>query len=154
MAIALAAMVLFNFLGDPLIKALALTDATIRLSSAVLLFIIAIKILFPATNSLRANLPKGEPFIIPLAIPLIAGPALIATIMLYTSLESSEFLMLSAIFIAWAASSIILFFASSLKRYLGANGLMALEKLMGMVLVILAIQRFSEGVHTVLTAHM
>ena len=148
MCIALAFMVLFNFIGEYIFEALELSDTSVQLSSGVILFLTAIKILFPAPNSFRSNLPKGEPFIIPLAIPLIAGPSLLATIMLYARMESSISLMLGAMFLAWVLALIVLAFGPVLRRYLGNNGLMALERLMAMVLVMLAIQRFMEGIQT------
>jgi multiple antibiotic resistance protein len=107
--------------------------------------LIAIKILFTAADSPRANLPKGEPFIFPLAIPLIAGPALMATIMLYAHLEQLQSVMLAAIFIAWLLSFLIFLSAGPIKRILGNNGLMACERLIGMVLVLVGVQRFMEG---------
>ncbi len=146
MGIALLAMIGFNYLGEYIFKILDLSETTVRLSSGVILFLIAIKILFTASDSPRANLPKGEPFIFPLAIPLIAGPALLATIMLYSHLEPYQSIMLSAILIAWLLSSLILFFARPIRRLLGVNGLMACERLIGMILVLIAIQRFLEGI--------
>lgn len=146
MLIALAFMLFFNFLGEYIFIVLQLDNQTVELASAVILFLTAIKILFPASNSLRANLPKGEPFVIPLAVPLIAGPSLLATIMLLSHLESSQPAMLIAILIAWAAAMIVLLFARQLQRTLGQNGLMAGERLMGMLLVMLAVQRCMEGI--------
>lgn len=146
MLIALAFMILFNYIGEYIFDLLSLSETTVRLSSGVILFIVAIKILFPAQDSIRANLPKGEPFIIPLAIPLIAGPSLLATIMLYAHLEPSQPLMLGAIILAWLAASAVLLLANPLQRILGKNGLMACERLMGMVLVLIAVQRFLEGI--------
>lgn len=146
MLIALAAMILFNEIGEFIFNALQISDVSVRLASGLILFLVALKILFPSIDSPRANLPKGEPFVIPLAIPLIAGPALLATIMLYARILPDQSTMLAAIFIAWLAAAFVLYFASSLKKILGANGLMACERLMGMVLILLAIQRFAEGV--------
>lgn len=146
MLIALAFMILFNYIGEFLFILLGISETAVRLSSGVILFLVAIKILFPSQDSIRANLPKGEPFIIPLAVPLIAGPSLLATIMLFAHLESSQPLMLAAIFIAWLSAAAVLFFAEPLERVLGKNGLTACEKLMGMVLVLLATQRFLEGI--------
>lgn len=146
MLIALAAMLLFNFLGEYIFYVLDISETTVKLASGAILFLVAIKILFPSIDSLRANLPEGEPFITPLAIPLIAGPSLLATIMLFAHLEPSQPTMLAAIFIAWLAAVIVLLLGSRLQRILGENGLMACERLMGMVLVMLAIQRFAEGI--------
>lgn len=146
MLIALAAMLLFNQIGEHIFSILNISEVAIYLSSGLILFIVAIKILFPTIDSPRANLPKGEPFIIPLAIPLIAGPSLLATIMLYAHQVPSYSMMVSAIVFAWLAASFVLLIAPYLKRALGLNGLLACERLMGMILILLAIQRFAEGI--------
>lgn len=145
MLIALIFMLVFNFLGEYIFVVLQLDKPTVEVASAIVLFLTAIKILFPASNSLRANLPVGEPFIIPLAVPLIAGPSLLATIMLLAHLETSQSGMLLAIIIAWVLAMLVLLSARQLQRYLGSNGLMAGERLTGMLLVMLAIQRGMEG---------
>lgn len=146
MLIALAVMLGFNFLGEYIFNFLDISETTVRLSSGVILFLIALKILFPSNDGLRAHLPPGEPFIFPLAVPLIAGPALLATIMLYAHLEPNYSVMVIAIFIAWLLSACIFLFSHSIKRLLGDNGLMAIERLIGMVLVLVAVQRFLEGI--------
>lgn len=147
MAIALVITLAFSFLGEYIFKLLNINDVTVRLASGAILFLIAIKIIFPSLDSWRMNLPKGEPFIVPLAIPLIAGPSLLATVMLYADLEPSVALVTGAILIAWVASLGVLWIAPFLHRYLGNSGLLALEKLMGIILILLAVQRFAEGLH-------
>lgn len=147
MLIALSVMLGFNFLGEYLFDVLDISEVTVRIASGVILFLIAMKILFSAKDSPRANLMDGEPFIFPLAIPLIAGPALMATIMLYAHIESSSASMLGAIMLAWLVSSIILFFSRSIKAVLKESGLNACERLIGMVLVLIAVQRFLEGIN-------
>lgn len=146
LVIALALMLLFNYLGEHIFKFLDLSETTVRLSSGIILFLIAIKVLFTAKDNPRANLPKDEPFVFPLAVPLIAGPALLATIMLYAHLESYQSIMTPAILLAWFAAVIIFFFSHSIQRLLGTNGLTACERLMAMILVMIAVQRFLEGV--------
>ncbi len=146
MLIALAFMILFNYIGEFIFSILDISDITVRLSSGVILFLTALRILFPTSNGLRSNLPSGEPFITPLAVPLIAGPSLLATIMLFARLEPSQPLMLGAIFIAWLLALVVLLLAPLFKRYLGINGLTAAERLMAMILVMLSIQRFLEGI--------
>lgn len=153
MGIALAAMLIFNYLGEFIFDLLGISETTVRIASGVILFLIAIKILFPARDSLRANLPQGEPFITPLAIPLIAGPSLLATVMLYAQMEQSQPVMLGAILIASLATFLVLLVSPFLQRWLKNNGLLALEKLMGMVLVLIAVQRFAEGLKQFLSAH-
>lgn len=151
MLIALAAMLICNEIGEFLFNMLHISETAIRLASGLILFLVALKILFPSIDSPRSNLPEGEPFITPLAIPFIAGPALLATIMLYAHLEPSQPLMISAILLAWLAAAITLFLSAPLKRILGTNGLIACERLMGMVLVLLAIERFLTGVQLFIT---
>jgi multiple antibiotic resistance protein len=146
MFFALLIMIAFNYIGEVIFSLLQLSETTVRLSSGIILFLIALQILFPSISSVRNNLPKGEPFVIPLAVPLIAGPSLVATIMLYAHLEPSQPVMLEAIFFAWLAASIVLMSSGFLSRVIGKNGLLALEKLMGMILILLAIQRFLDGI--------
>jgi multiple antibiotic resistance protein len=147
MLIALAFMILFNYIGEYIFVLLDISETTVKIASGVILFIISVQILFPQLRGgMRENIPEEEPFIIPLAIPLIAGPSLLATIMLYAHMEDKLHTMLIAILIAWIAAVIVLLPARFLHRVLGVNGLMACEKLMGMVLVLLAVQRFLDGV--------
>lgn len=146
MLFALLFMVLFNYLGEVFFDILQLSEPTVRLSSGLILFLISVQILFPSLGEYRAKFHKEQPFIIPLAIPLIAGPSLLATIMLYAHMESSQPLMLAAIFIAWAASIGVLLSSRFLMKVLGTNGLMACERLLGMVLILMAVQRFMDGI--------
>lgn len=146
MLFALIAILIFAFIGENLFQILDLSETTVRLSSGLILFLVAFQILFPTTNSLRENLPEEEPYVIPLAIPLTAGPSLLATVMLYSHLEESNQMMLSGILIAWIAALITLLLGGKLQKLIGDNGLVASERLMGMILVLLAIQRFMEGI--------
>lgn len=146
MLIALGAMLFTYSIGEYIFYFLDLSEVAVRIASGVVMFLITIKILFPDPTSLRANLPEGEPFIIPLAIPLIAGPSLLATILLFRHMEHCTSMMITAIFIAWVGACVVLILSPILNRYLGKNGLIAAERLMGMILVMLAIQRFLEGV--------
>lgn len=146
MLIALALMIIFNYIGEYIFTVLSVSETTVRIASGVILFLVAIKILFPSIDSIRANLPSGEPFLTPLAVPLIAGPSLLATIMLFAKLEPSQTYMLVAILIAWGLAVGVLLAGSRLQKILGNNGLMASERLMGMLLALLAIQRFLEGI--------
>jgi multiple antibiotic resistance protein len=146
MLIALAVMFGCFMIGETLIRFLDISETAVWLSSGVILFLTSIKILFPAKDGFRHNLPEGEPFIFPFAIPLIAGPSLLATIMLYAHMETCRPLMITAILISWMSAISILMSSNWLQRILGSNGLNACERLTGMVLVMIAIQRFMEGV--------
>ncbi len=123
MLFALIAMLGFFAFGEFLFSILEISEPTVRVSSGVILFLIAIKILFTSKTSLRANLPEGEPYIVPLAIPLIAGPAALASIMLFAHMDTSPYVMLAAISTAWLAAVITLFSARPLYNALGKNGL-------------------------------
>jgi len=146
MGLALLAMIFFSFFGGLILSQLSIDEVATRISSGILLFLISVKILFFPNSSIRSQLPSEEPFLIPLAIPLIAGPALLATIMLYAMTESNPWTMLSAIFIAWAASVTVLWQAPRIKNLLGTNGLVATERLTAMILVLLGFQRILEGI--------
>lgn len=151
MVIALAVLIFFNELGEVLFTVLGLSEIGLRIASGIILFLIGLKTLFPGQGGIRNQEYPEEPFIFPLAIPLIAGPGVLATIMLYAHLEPSQPLMLLAIFMAWAASSTILFFSPFFLRVLGTNGLAAAERLIGMVLVLISIQRIATGIQLFLT---
>ncbi|MCE5294393.1 MAG: hypothetical protein LLF94_07240 [Chlamydiales bacterium] len=146
MCIALAFMLAFAALGEYIFSVLAISHTTVYLASGLILFLIAIKIIFP--NPSENDIPPAidEPFIVPMAIPMIAGPALLATIMLYAETEEQVWPLVAAIVIAWILSSIILLNSKRILNLLGSSGVTACEKLMGMVLVLIAVQRFAAGV--------
>jgi|SRR5579872_2671389 len=142
---ALGMIILFNFLGDYLLKLLRVSQDSVMIAGGIILFLIALKMIFPAAKDTTTDLAKmKEPFIVPLAVPLIAGPAVLASVMLYAHHESAG-TMLAAIIIAWAASTVILLCSSLLKRALGSKGIMACERLMGLLLTLIAVQMFLEG---------
>ena len=140
----LITMLVFSFLGEWLFSAFSISKTSAYVASGLILFLTAIKILFPKVGEgLKA---EEEPHIAPIAIPLISSPALLATIMLYASTEPSVLLMNGAILVAWIITSILYMSVRSVHTFLGTSGLTALERLMGMVLILLAVQRFMEGI--------
>jgi multiple antibiotic resistance protein len=151
MLIALFVMLLFYVIGDWLFYLLGFSEVALRLASGLILLLIAIKILFPPATKPKTEALPGEPFIFPFAVPMIAGPALLATIMLYSHLEPSKSMTLGAILIAWAATSLILFCSKTMEKILGPSGLAAAERLMAMILVLLAIQRLTLGIQLFVT---
>jgi multiple antibiotic resistance protein len=152
LVIALAFMLFFNMLGETIIDLLQVSDTTVYLASGVILFLGAIKILFPSHEEDEVQKTQEEPFLVPLAIPMIAGPALLATVMLYAHSEPNPIATIGAIILAWLLAVPILLNSKSLLKLLGASGLTACEKLMGMVLVLLSVQRFMDGIHLFITA--
>ena len=99
------------------------------------------------------ELPGGEPFIVPMAIPLVAGPSGMAAVMLMGSQEPDRMGAWSlALLIAWAATAAILFSATYLYKWLGLRVLTAIERLMGMLLVAISVQMLMDGVATFLAS--
>ncbi len=145
--IALIIIIVFYFLGDALLGFLNVTMPTILISGGIILFLIALKMIFPGRRDPDVELPHDkEPFIVPLATPLVAGPAVLAAVMLYSGQHKNDLmLLLCAIVIAWAASTLILLSSSLWKKLLGWRGLVACERLMGLILTLIAVQMFLEG---------
>ena len=139
-------LLIFLFLGKYLLQLLRLQQETISIAGGIVLFLIALRMVFPAEGSLLGDAPEGEPFVVPLAIPLIAGPSTLAALLLLQSGPSSVLGLLLALTIAWALSAVILLSSTLLYRLLKQRGLMALERLMGMLLVMIAVQMFMNGV--------
>jgi small neutral amino acid transporter SnatA (MarC family) len=102
---------------------------------------------FPPASGHASEQIEGEPFIVPLAIPYVAGPSILATELLLMSREPGRWpTWLIAMTLAWAATAVILLMASRVRGYLGQKGMIAIERLMGMVLVAIAIQMFLSGI--------
>ena len=144
--VALVILVLFLFLGQQVLRLLHITDPALTVAGGVVLFLIALRMIFPSPDKSMHEEIEDEPFIVPLAIPYVAGPSALATELLMMSREPQRWReWLLAVLLAWLASSVILLFASRLSRSLGHKGLVAIERLMGMVLITLAVQMLMSG---------
>ena len=152
MLIALGIMILFNFLGDYLLDALQVTQYTVLISGGIILFLIALKMIFPTKESEHVSATEKEPFIVPLAVPLVAGPAVLAAIILYSRQETGALSSVLAIMAAWIVTTLILLSSTFLNKIMGTRGITACERLMGLVLTMIAIQMFLEGLAQFLTA--
>jgi len=148
--IALAVIIFFNFLGNEILGLLHITQATVQIAGGIILFLISLQMIFPKHQHPHAINPKEEPFIVPLAIPLVAGPSILGTVMIYAHQEENNIKMMLAIFIAWTASTILLLLSSWLKKILGTRVLIAAERLMGLIMTILAVDLFNNGIITFL----
>ncbi len=145
--IAYGVMVAFLFAGRPLLDVLGISDPALTIAGGVILFLIALRMVFPPAERSAHEDVAGEPFIVPLAIPYVAGPSVLATELLLMSREPTRWgSWLIALTIAWAATLIILMAASKLRSYLGQRGMIAIERLMGMLLVAIATQMFLSGI--------
>lgn len=144
--IALVILNIFLFMGKPLLNFLQLQQEAVTISGGIILLIIGLRMIFPSKDGLVGNQPGGEPFIVPIAIPLIAGPSAMAMLILMT--QSSPNQMTSwffALLIAWVITAAILLSAPLFLRILRERGLTALERLMGMILVMMAVQMLING---------
>lgn len=145
--IALVVIVIFMFVGDWLMTFLQIDAGTIQIAGGIILFLICLKMIFPSKNDPQEKSPKGEePLVVPLAVPFIAGPAVLAAVIIFSKEHIDHWIMIGAIFIAWVASLIILLASSYLHTLLGWRGLTAIERLMGLILILIAVQMFMNGV--------
>ncbi|BCX47422.1 small neutral amino acid transporter SnatA, MarC family [Haloferula helveola] len=145
MVIALVVMLIFLIGGGQLLGFLGLKPATLSISGGIILFLIALGMLFPARAMVTAE-DDEEPFIVPMAIPMFAGPSAIALLLLTTTKYPGELLSIgAAVGLAWTASAVILLFSPLLMRFLGRKGTRALERLMGLLLILVAVQMFLDG---------
>jgi len=149
MIIALFIMVIFLFSGKKILSVFHLTTETVSISGGIILFIIAIKMIFPNEEQPKKEFTSSEePFLIPLAVPLVSGPSLLATLMLLShKYPNLLFSLLIALFIAWSITTGILFLSNFFLNFFGEKGINTLEKLMGLILIMLAVQMFLDGVH-------
>ena len=142
---ALGILLFFLFCGRWVLGLLHLKEEALFISGGIVLFLIAIKMIFPAATT-ESSEPM-EPFIVPLATPLIAGPSLIATLLVIVSSEPQSMgKWLIALLSAWAISAAVLLCAPVLSRVLKKKGSIAVERLMGMLLVMIAVQMFLNGI--------
>lgn len=151
MFIVLVLLFLFFFLGEEILKWLGLSSGSLNLTGGIMLFLIAVGMVFPtrAAQSRQARAVGEEPFIVPVAVPLIVGPAVISLVMMQAAMSYHENLMLEgivALMLAWLASSALLFCSGKLLSYLGEKGTVALTRLMGTILVMIAVQMLLNGV--------
>ncbi len=147
MLIALFIIILFNFVGEALMNFLHISLDTIQIAGGIILFLLCLKMIFPSDQSdpEKSLPPTTEPFIVPLAVPLVAGPSVLALVMIYSQQQSTS-TMVGAICIAWAASLLILLTCEFLKKLLGWRGITAMERLMGLILLLIGIQMFMGGI--------
>jgi len=145
--IALLLMLAINFLGGPIVDQLEVSEITVRLTTGLILLLSALWVLFASPRNVRLRLkPEENPLVVPLAIPLMASPAVLAIIMLYSHISGDIACRLQAIISAWGLSSLILLVNRPFVRILGHNGLVALERLLALILIMLAIQQIMLGV--------
>ena len=148
--IALVILLIFLFLGKPMLNFLHLQQEAVTISGGIILLIIGLRMIFPTPEGIVGQQPDGEPFIVPLAIPLIAGPSVLAMLILMTQSGPNKMTdWLFALLIAWLLTAVILLSAPLLLKLLRRRGLTALERLMGMILVMISVQMLINGLKLV-----
>ena len=151
--IALGVLMLFLWGGQYALELMHLRQESVSIAGGIVLFLIGLRMIFPSPEGVMGDVPGGEPFIVPLAIPMIAGPSGMAAVMLLGSQEPDRMGdWMLALTLAWGATAIILFCATWLKKLLGMRMLTALERLMGMVIVAISVQMLLDGITSYLRA--
>ncbi|WP_189685521.1 MarC family protein [Pseudorhodoferax aquiterrae] len=153
-AIATLMLLLFMLGGDALLKAMRLSQVALEIAGGVILFLIALGMAFPSMGVTVASAePEGEPLLVPLAIPLLAGPSALATVVLLASRQPDRaWSWTAAIVLAMVVVWAVLASAQVLSRRLGPSGLVALERFMGLLLAAMAVEMLISGVQQVIAA--
>lgn len=145
--IAYVVLLIFLLLGDHVLSLLHIEQETISIAGGIILFLIALRMIFPQQGGFGGDALEGEPLVVPLAIPLIAGPSAMAALLLLQRADPGATLELwGAMTIAWGLTAAILIAAPFFFRVLGERGLVAMERLMGMVLVMISVQMLLDGI--------
>ncbi|WCE29625.1 YhgN family NAAT transporter [Vibrio sp. SCSIO 43137] len=147
LCIALVILMAFLFGGQTVLNFLHVQPETLSISGGVILFIIAIRMIFPQPGGVTGLAAGEEPYIVPMAIPMIAGPSVMASLLLLSSQEPDRtWEWAGALLIAWGASFVILMFYNFFHKLLGERGLKAVERLMGLLLIMISTQMLLDGV--------
>lgn len=142
---ALIIMVIFHYLGEILLKELHVSGSTVQIAGGTILFLIAMRLIF-AQEERASQWGEQPPFIFPIATPIIAGPSVLAAIMIFAQDKGSDLVILGAIFFSWLFSSFVLLLAKPIRKLLTDKGLLAFQRLIGLIVAIIAVELFLEGV--------
>ncbi|MBP5287627.1 MAG: MarC family protein [Elusimicrobiales bacterium] len=152
LTIALGIMMFFLLFGKYFLKALSLDVSSMAIGGGIILFIISMQMIFPTEHMLGTDTTDGEPFIVPLAIPLVAGPSVITMVMLFSARNQGSLVEWTGVIVTtWVINAVILAGLSvKLSRLLGTRGLVAIEKLMGMILATMSTQMVINAIKQIL----
>ena len=151
MLIGLVILFIFLFFGQKFLNLFGLQTEAVTIAGGIILFVIGIKLIFPPPKGQSIYGGEGEPFVVPIAMPMIAGPSALATLMVMAESSPLSLPMISiAVLAAWLVTMMVLLAAPFLLKVLKDKGLQALERLMGMLLLIMAVQMFINGVFSLL----
>lgn len=146
--IATAILIMAVLCGGWFLELLGLKEHSLRVAGGIVLFIIALGMLFPSRRAIEESL-DSPPFIVPIAMPLIAGPSAISMVILFSEKESA-LLVMGAVGIASALSTLLLVASPFIIGFLGKRGSIALERLMGMLLIMISVQMILDGIDSYL----
>ncbi|VWB92564.1 MarC family protein [Burkholderia lata] len=147
--IAFVILLFFMLVGDRFLRMMSLTDLSLRLGGGIVLFLIALRMIFPHPDGALGNDPRagGEPFIVPLAIPALAGPSALATVMLLTSQGPGKMLeWVGALTVTMIVCAVTLVLAERIQQWIGERTVAAFERLMGLVLVAISVEMMLGGI--------
>ena len=148
--IAYLILLAFMFGGRQFLDAMNLSEISLSIAGGVILFMIAINMVFKSSESVFGQSPEQldhEPFIVPLAIPLIAGPSALATVMLMVSREPAKLgVWIAAMTAAMVVSAILLVLGEKIEKLLGKRAMEAIERLMGLILTAIAVEMLLGGI--------
>lgn len=142
---ALGLALFFQYFGELFLNALHVEPFAVSITGGVLLFLVALSMIFPKNNQNDVSTPRQEPFFVPIAIPIISGPGLLATIMIFSQKENNNLKITAAILLAWIGVTLVMTFSPYLQKILGKRGLIALEQLMGMILALISMELVVKG---------
>ncbi len=148
--IALGIMIIFLFFGQGFFRILHVSTTSLQMAGGIILFIIAIRMIFADPGEKKGGRIAKDPLIVPLAVPAVAGPAILATMTLYGGAAGNKLLVLLAVFIAWLFLLPTLIFSPYLKKLLGENGIIAAERLFGYIVVLVSTQMAVNGLTSAL----
>jgi len=146
---ALIAMTVFLFFGPTILLLMDVGQPSMGMAGGVVLFLIGLHMSFPERGGIMgSNEVSKEPFLVPLAIPLIAGPGTLGMVMV-TYIRVHNYLeSFVALMAAWIASTAILLLSGTVSRIMGQKGLEACQRLMGLALTAMAVNMFMTGFKT------
>jgi MarC family membrane protein len=146
-AIAFVILLLFMVAGNGFLRMMGLTDTSLRIGGGIVLFLIALRMIFPHPGGLFGADKGGEPMIVPLAIPALAGPSALATVMLLSSQAPGKTLeWVAALTVTMIVCAVVLVLAERIQALLGERVVTAFERLMGLVLVAISVEMVLAGV--------
>jgi len=143
--IAFVILLLFMFAGQSFLRAMSLSDISLQIGGAVVLFLIALRMIFPPPAA-QTVVPQVEPLIVPLAIPALAGPSAMATVLLLVSQAPERRLeWVAALSVTMVVCALVLLGAERLQRVVGDRVITAFERLMGLILVSISVEMLVRG---------